>query len=154
MSSPTKKHCNENNRTIDEVNIIQNEETFQNSTSLNAAYKHQDFKYRSNQISTDDESFEFKATDHILKETKKVSFSRNVRVCLIPCRKEYESIRCNIWWDAEDFGNFKVNAFIELMEIIETRDCSLKEAISVSINANILDGRNQELDENCSKTQA
>ena len=65
------------------------------------------------------------------KATKNVDFLKVVRVCLIPCREEFEPIKHTIWWDTDDYETFKSDAFFELFATMKTHKCTLKEGISI-----------------------
>ena len=66
-----------------------------------------------------------------LKDTRKVSFSKIVRVCLIPCRHEFEYIKHHLWWSAQEIDIFKNDSYRELKYTIESQGVSLKQALAI-----------------------
>lgn len=38
---------------------------------------------------------------------KTVSFKSQVRVVLVPCRRELHSLNAQLWWGADDYGDFR-----------------------------------------------
>jgi hypothetical protein len=62
---------------------------------------------------------------------KKVNFSMIVRVCLIPCRKEIESIKHLLWWNSHEIDAFKKDAIFELKEFMDCHGCTLKQGMFI-----------------------
>ena len=53
------------------------------------------------------------------KTRKKITFDNVVNVILIPCAKEMESIKNEIWWSKIDYATFYVSARKELRDFME-----------------------------------
>ena len=45
------------------------------------------------------------------KASRKVQFFKTVRVCLIPCRPEFNQRKHEIWWDAEELDTIKQESY-------------------------------------------
>jgi hypothetical protein len=62
-------------------------------------------------------------------QKKRVEFSKIVRVCLMPCRKEVEEFSYRLWWNAKELDEFKIAALIELNITIQVQRCTVKQAM-------------------------
>ena len=80
---------------------------------------------------------------------KIVDFSKTVRVCLIPRREEFESIKHNIWWETQDYEAFKVDSFYELFAIMNTYGCTRKEGMSLLYEPNQSNASSEDNHNNC-----
>ena len=67
------------------------------------------------------------------EEKKKVRWHLNVRVVLIPTRDEYEHAGLGnfIWWNEDDYTQFRDSAAFELKRFVEVMSMDLKEAIKI-----------------------
>ena len=65
------------------------------------------------------------------KVKKSVDFSKIVRVCLIPCRSEFEPVKSCLWWTSVEINCFKGEAFQQLKKVIATHRCTLKEGLAI-----------------------
>ena len=68
------------------------------------------------------------------KLKKSVDFSKVVRVCLIPCRSEFEPVKSYLWWTSIEINCFKGEAFQELKKVIANHHCTLKEGLAILYN--------------------
>lgn len=60
---------------------------------------------------------------------KRVQFCKTIRVLLIPCRKELDVIKNDLWLNRDQIDDFKVDAFLEMKEFMERNESSVKEAM-------------------------
>lgn len=63
---------------------------------------------------------------------KSVSFSDSSRVVLVPSRAEYEKhgLLQDVWWDPEDYQNFKSSARMEIMEMLDEYKGNVHSALT------------------------
>jgi hypothetical protein len=59
---------------------------------------------------------EYLCLKHIVK---KITFSSRIIVILIPTRLEYIKLGNSLWWEKDDYKNFKKSACIEINNMIQ-----------------------------------
>ena len=50
---------------------------------------------------------------------KKITFSPQITIILIPTRLEYSKLSNLLWWEETDYTNFKNSAYIEINNMIQ-----------------------------------
>ena len=61
--------------------------------------------------------------------TRKVKFSRMIRVCLIPCKREFDEIKHLTWYNSNEIRNIRTEATLEMKEFREIHKCTLKYGV-------------------------
>ena len=60
---------------------------------------------------------------------KRVQFSNTVHVVLIPSRKEFDSIKDDLWLSRDEIEMIKFDAYTEMKEFVERNSSTVKEAM-------------------------
>lgn len=72
-------------------------------------------------------------------ENKKVSIMKNINVCLIPKKEEYNICNSLLWWSDKDIEEFKLNFELSLKVISKMNNVNYIEAKKImSKNDSIL----------------